>query len=124
MRAVTTATAAAAIGMQKKALDNLLGRLDLSEAASGRQGVERRIPVSLLPDLLLTVELSDQLGIPIRVAFGLARRLAVGAVEAGPFLRVQADAESIREEVDRQLEVAIETVVRKPRGRPRTPAKR
>jgi len=124
VRAVTTATAAAAIGLQKKALDNLLGRLDLPEAVSGRQGVERRIPVSLLADLLLTAELSDQLGIPARTAFVLARRLADGSISAGPFLRVQADLESIQGEIDRQLEVAIETVVRKPRGRPRSATKR
>ncbi len=124
MRAVTTATAAVAIGLQKKALDNLLGRLELPEAVSGRQGVARRIPVTLLPDLLLTAELSDQLGIPIRAAFALARRLTAGTIEAGPFLRIHADTVSIQGEVDRQLEVAIETVVRKPRGRPRSPAKR
>ena len=119
MRAVTSATAAAAIGLPKKALDNLLGRLDLPEAASGRQGVERRIPVSLLPELLLTAEISGQLGVPLRSALSLARRLAAGDVSAGPFLRLQADTESIQDEIDRQLEVAIETVVRKPRGRPR-----
>ncbi len=119
MRAVTTATAAVAIGLQKKALDNLLGRLDLPEAPSGRQGVERRIPVTLLPQLLLTAELSDQLDIPIRSAFALARRLVAGDVSAGPFLRLRADTESINKEIDRQLEVAIETVVRRPRGRPR-----
>jgi hypothetical protein len=124
LRAVTTATAAAAIGLHKKALDNLLGRLALPEAISGRQGVERRIPVTLLPDLLLTAELADQLGLPIRSAFALARRLTDGSVEAGPFLRVEADRGSIQAEIDRQLEVAIETVVRKPRGRPRTTAKR
>lgn len=119
MRAVTTATAAVALGLQKKALDNLLGRLDLPEAASGRQGVERRIPVSLLPQLLLTAELSDQLDMPIRSAFALARRLVAGDVAAGQFLQLRADTESITAEIDRQLEVAIETVVRRPRGRPR-----
>jgi hypothetical protein len=122
MRAVTTATAAAAIGMQKKALDNLLGRLELPEAASGRQGVERRIPVTLLPELLLTAELSDQLHMPIRSAFALARRLVAGEVELGPFLNVRARTSALGEEIDRQLEVAIETVVRRPRGRPRATA--
>lgn len=119
MRAVTTATAAVALGLQKKALDNLLGRLDLPEAASGRQGVERRIPVSLLPQLLLTAELSNLLDMPIRSAFALARRLVAGDVAAGPFLQLHVDTESITAEIDRQLEVAIETVVRRPRGRPR-----
>ena len=119
MRAVTTATAAVALGLQKKALDNLLGRLDVPEAASGRQGVERRIPVSLLPQLLLTAELSNLLDMPIRSAFALARRLVAGDVAAGPFLQLRVDTESITAEIDRQLEVAIETVVRRPRGRPR-----
>ena len=95
MRAVTTATAAAAIGLRKKALDNLLGRLDLPEASSGRQGVERRIPVALLPELLLTAELSDQLGMPIRSAFLLARRLVSGEVALGPFLLVRPVRESL-----------------------------
>ena len=81
--------------------------------------MERRIPVTLLPQLLLTAELSDQLDIPIRSAFALARRLVAGDVSAGPFLRLRADTESINKEIDRQLEVAIETVVRRPRGRPR-----
>jgi hypothetical protein len=120
LRAVTAATAAAAIGLQKKALDNLLGRLDLPEAASGRQGVERRIPVTLLPALLLTAELTDQLDMPIRSAFALARRLVSGEVALGPFLSLRAETAPLSDEIDRQLEVAIETVVRRPRGRPRS----
>lgn len=108
--------------MQKKALDNLLGRLDLPEAASGRQGVERRIPVTLLPELLLTAELTDQLDMPIRSAFALARRLVAGEVALGPFLNVRAETAALSEEIDRELEVAIETVVRRPRGRPKTSA--
>lgn len=122
MRAVTTATAAVAIGLNKKALDNLLARLDLTRAVAGRQGVERRIPVVLLPQLLLTAELSDQLGMPIRSAFALAWRLGTGEAAAGAFVRVSADTSAIQLEIDRQLEVAIETVVRRPRGRPRAPA--
>ena len=124
MRAVTTATAAVAIGLNRKSLDNLLARLDLPEVTTGRQGVERRIPVALLPELLLTAELSDQLGMPVRSAFALARRLGAGQAFAGSFLRVTADTASIQSEIDRQLEVAIETVVRKPRGRPRAPTAR
>lgn len=124
MRAVTTATAAVALGLNRKSLDNLLARLDLPEVTTGRQGVERRIPVALLPELLLTAELSDQLRMPVRSAFALARRLGAGQAFAGSFLRVTADTASIQSEIDRQLEVAIETVVRKPRGRPRAPSAR
>lgn len=122
MRAITTATAAAAIGIQKKALDNLLGRLDLPEAVSGRQGVDRRIPVTLLPELLLAVEISEQLGVSVRAAFELARRLSDGPIDLGPYLNLRADFAAVRGEVEEQLEVAIETVVRKRRGRPRSTA--
>jgi hypothetical protein len=122
LRAITTATAAAAIGIQKKALDNLLGRLDLPEAVSGRQGVDRRIPVTLLPELLLAVEISEQLGVSVRAAFELARRLSDGPIDLGPYLNLRADFAAVRGEVEEQLEVAIETVVRKRRGRPRSTA--
>ena len=120
MRAITTDTAAAAIGIQKKALDNLLGRLDLPEAVSGRQGVDRRIPVTLLPELLVAVEISERLGVSVRAAFDLARRLSAGPIDLGPYLHLRADFSSVRGEVEEQLEVAIESVVRKRRGRPRS----
>jgi len=119
LRAVTTATAAAVIGIERKALDNMLSRLDESVVPKGRQGVERRVPISLLVDLVLTTELIARLGAPVREAFALAQRLARGDSELGPFLSIQADLERIRLELDRQLEVAIESVVRRPRGRPR-----
>lgn len=124
MRAVTTATAAAALGLRKKALDHLLGHLEPSEASRGRQGVERRIPVALLTDLFLAAELAERLGLPVRSALALARQLKAGDVALGPFLRVSADIESVRFALDGQLESAIETVVRKPRGRPRAQTRR
>ena len=119
MRAVTTATAAVALGMRRKALDNLLGRIDLPAVTPGRQGVERRIPVALLPELFLTAELVGELSISVRSAFALARRLGQGMAPIGPFLQVMVDTAAIQREIDRRLEVAIETVVRRPRGRPR-----
>lgn len=122
MRAVTTATAAAAIGVSVKALDNLLTRIDLPEALSGRQGVERRIPVSLLPELLLSTEIAQKLDIPVKSAFAIARRLVAGTLDLRPILRLQADLPAVRSEVDEHLELAIETVVRRRRGRPRSSA--
>lgn len=120
MRAVTAATAAAAIGLERKAFDNMIGRLEASELPRGRQGVERRIAVSLLPRLLLTAELSDRLAVPIREAFRIAGVLANGDQPGGPFIRIQADFGLLASEVNHHLERAIESVVRRPRGRPRS----
>ena len=118
MRAVTTATAAAVLGIERKALDNILSRLGEDVVPKGRQGVERRIPVALLSELLLTTEIGQRLGGSVREAFALAQRLTHGESNLGPFLMISADIASIKAEIDQQLEVAIESVVRRPRGRP------
>jgi hypothetical protein len=145
LRAVTTTTAAIVLGIERKVLDNLLVRLAPEALPKGRQGVERRIPISLLEHLALTTELSEMLGVPVREAFTLSRALtgeiplaprnetsragqapggAMGASRAGravlgDYLRIDADLERLREDLDVRLALAIESVVRRPRGRPR-----
>jgi hypothetical protein len=119
MRAVTSATAATILGMERKTFDNLLARLGGEEFPRGRQGVERRVPVALLPQLLLCAELSAKLSVPLREAFSLARALADGQQPGAPFIRLEADFDVLRDEIDQQLETAVETVVRRPRGRPK-----
>jgi hypothetical protein len=122
MRAVTSATAAAVIGIERKAFDNMLSRIEGPELPRGRQGLERRIPVSLLPQLLLSAELSARLGVSLKDSFQLARDLLDGRDPGGPFVSIRADVPRLRAEIDRQLESAIETVVRPRRGRPRRSA--
>ena len=133
MRAVTTATAATVLGIDRRSLDNLLLQLGPLALPPGRQGVERRIPVSLLDTLALTTALIDRTGMRIRDAFGLASGLvsspekaasATIAVTIGPFLRLEADVQSLKQETAERLELAIETVVRRPRGRPRQQPRR
>lgn len=119
MRAITSATAAAVLGLDRKSLDNMLGRIECEELPRGRQGVERRVPVSLLPRLLLTAELSRRIGVPFREGFQLATAIERDGRSAVGYLMVSADLEPLRQEIDRRLEQAIETVVRRPRGRPR-----
>lgn len=133
MRAVTAGTAADILRLEQKAFDNLLLRIGPDAISPGRQGVERRIPVLLIEDLLLTRELSSELGIPTREAFLLARRLLgrspqsgrpditagfVGSLHLGDFIQLGADVSALREQVQARLEAAVETVVRRRRGRP------
>ena len=119
MRAVTTATAAAVLGVSPKALDNILRRIDHDALPPGKQGRERRIPVPTLVDLLLTVALADRLAMPAKVAFAVARSLLAGEVEVGTFVQLRLDRARLWDEVDSRLESAIESVARPPRGRPR-----
>jgi hypothetical protein len=123
MRAVTSATAAAILGIERKTFDNLVARLDDPEFPRGRQGVERRIPVALLPQLLLSAELSWRLAVPYREAFQLTKALVRGQQPGAPYFRIDADLDLLRAEIDRQLESAVEAVVRRPRGRPRKSAR-
>jgi hypothetical protein len=134
LRAVTAATAAAILELDQKSFDNLVLRLGSQALPPGRQGVERRIPVALLEDLMLTRDLHQALGIPSREAFAVARRLLgrsddavgnltpdaefVGSLQAGTFVHVGADVRALREHVQARLEAAVEIVVRRPRGRP------
>lgn len=122
MRAVTSATAAAILGLGRKSFDNMIARLEAAELPKGRQGLERRIPVSLLPQLLLTAELVARGGLPFREAHLLSARLVSGEASVGPFIRINAELTLIQREIDDQLESAIETVVRPRRGRPRRSA--
>jgi hypothetical protein len=133
LRAVTAATAAEILRLDQKSFDNLLLRIGPDAVPPGRQGVERRIPVALIEDLLLTRELSVGLSVPTREAFQLARRLLgrspgsgrpdlhaafVGSLHVGEFIQLGSDISLLRQEVQARLEAAVETVVRRRRGRP------
>lgn len=132
MRAVTAATAAAILQVDRKAFDNMLLRIGPEALPRGRQGVERRIPVPLIEDLLLARDLSAALAIPVKEAFGIARRLLgrtpdgdlrlrpqfVGSLHAGEFIQLGADLGKLREELQWRIETAVESVVRPARGRP------
>jgi hypothetical protein len=134
LRAVTAATAADILELGQKSFDNLLLRIGPDAIAPGRQGMERRIPVALIEDLLLTRELSSGLAIPTRDAFQLARRLLgrspgtgrpdlrvafVGSLHIGEFIQLGTDVTALRHHVQARLEAAVETGVRRRRGRPR-----
>jgi len=133
LRAVTASTAAVILQVNRKAFDNMLMRIGSNALQRGRQGVERRIPISLIEDLLLARELSVSLAVPIKHAFFLARKLLgrtsdgaahdfqaefVGSLPVGHFVQLGADVARLRDELQLRLETAVESVVRRPRGRP------
>jgi len=144
LRAVTTATAAAVLSLDRKKLDNLLSRIGTDGLSAGRQGVERRIPVAMLEDIALTAELADGLSVPARAAYAIARQLLgresrgqsrgafesaidnstdnvafIGSMHLGPFVHLGVNLLAFRAELHARLELAIESQVRPRRGRPR-----
>ena len=119
--------------LDQKTFDNLLLRIGSEAVSPGRQGVERRIPVVLIEELLLARDLSAALAIPTRDAFAVARRLLGrsessgevelgggfhGSLHVGEFIQLGADLAELRATLQARLESAVETVVRRPRGRP------
>ena len=118
MRAVTSSTAAAVLDVPRKTLDNLVASGRIAGLRVGRQGLERRIPVAVLPVLLLARELAAELSVPLSRAVIMAQQLLTGAAIRGRSWQLEVDAGSIVAEVDSRLESAIETEVRPRRGRP------
>lgn len=119
--------------MDRKTFDNFLLRIGSDAVPLGRQGVERRITVGLVEELILATELNGALGIPAKEAFIVARRLLgrapgggpadapfgfVGSIRIGAFLQIGADLSALRAEVQQRYETAVEMVVRPSRGRP------
>lgn len=118
---MTTATAAAVLGIERKALDNLILRLGNGFLSGGRQGVERRIPVTVLADLFLVLELTEALQVPARRALELAQQRGAQPDSGSDFLSLEVRRDRAVREIELRLSHAIESVVRPRRGRPRTP---
>jgi hypothetical protein len=117
---VTTATAAAVLGIERKSLDNLILRLGADFIPLGRQGVERRIPVTVLADLFLVLELTEALQVPARRALELTRHRGPLPGPGGDFLSLDVRHDRAEREIELRLSHAIESVVRPKRGRPRS----
>lgn len=105
----------------------MLARLAPESLPEGRQGRERRIPVALLEELALTMELRAHMNAGAEDAYACARQLLgrdrltqefIGAVRLGDFLQVGIDLQAFRAALHSRLERAIESHVRPRRGRP------
>jgi hypothetical protein len=109
------------LGIERKSLDNLILRLGTEFLPAGRQGVERRIPVAVLADLFLVLELTETLQVPARRALELTRRRGSSPAAWSDFLSLEVRRDRALREIELRLTHAIESVVRPRRGRPRNP---
>jgi hypothetical protein len=124
MRAVTTGTAALALGIHKKDLDNILSRYHVRGFERGRQGVARRLSQASIEQVALAIDLTRDFSIPTPTALLLAEE-ALSSREGvitspGGHLAIHADLERIRHDLQAKLAEAIEYVIPPRRGRPPT----
>jgi len=122
LRAVTTGTAAFALGIAKKDLDNILSRYPIRGYERGRQGVARRLSLASIEQVALAIDLARDYAIPVPTALLLAEE-ALGSREGvitspGGHLAIHVDLVRIRRDLHAKLTEAIEHVIPPRRGRP------
>lgn len=128
MRAYTVAVAAFALNVPVKWVDNVLSHHRIPGLATGKQGVQRRIPTETLVVLAIAKLIHRAVGAPLAIALELAARAAStpdGRVPVGSpdsaiagDLWLSADVESVRRTVDARLREAVEFGATPRRGRP------
>ena len=122
MRAVTTGTAAFALGVTKKDLDNILSRYSVRGFERSRQGLARRLSLASIEQVALAIDLTRDFSIPTPTALLLAEE-ALSSHEGvitspGGHLAIHADLDRIRRDLQAKLTEAIEHVIPPRRGRP------
>jgi hypothetical protein len=119
-RAYTVATAALALDMPVKWVDNVLSHYSVPGVRQERQGVVRRISIDGLLVLALTALLIQDLGTPTGRAIVISEGLAKedGSLTSPQGLRIQFDLPSIHALLLERLESAVEMAPIPKRGRP------
>jgi len=121
MISYSTRTAATALGIEEKSLDNILSREAFWLERGGRQGVSRRLTFESLFHLAVAFILKRELGVPLSRGLELAIGIAgapLGAVPVGSIGTLQIDTTSLRSTLTRSLAAALEDASTPPRGRP------
>lgn len=119
-RAYTVATAALALGVRTKWLDNTLSHFRIEGVHQARQGVARRLTLEAILPLATSIALTRELGIPLARAIGLANDIIAndGEITFGSRLVISTDLVAIRADLLRHLEHAVEVAPLPRRGRP------
>ncbi|MDP9205428.1 MAG: hypothetical protein M3P12_08225 [Gemmatimonadota bacterium] len=120
-RAYTVATAALALEMPVKWIDNILSHNKLAGIRQERQGVARRLSVEGLVMLALTSLLIHELGLPTPRAITVTQEIIKGGgrYSAPQSLAIEIDLIAFQNSLLERLERAVEVVPTPRRGRPR-----
>ena len=120
-RAYTVATAALALGVTAKWVDNVLSHNRVLGIRQLKQGIARHLSIDGLLILGLTALLISELGLPTAKAISLAEGIVKtnGRHSSGQGLSVQIDLASFQARLFERLENAVEIAPVPRRGRPR-----
>ena len=119
-RAYTVATAALALGVRAKWVDNVLSHNKVFGIRQDKQGVARHLSFDGLVILGLTILLTTDLGLPTAKALAVAEALVRtnGRHTAQQGLSIQVDLASFEASLFERLESAVEMSPVPRRGRP------
>jgi hypothetical protein len=119
-RAYTVATAALALEMPVKWVDNVLSHNRVPGIRQERQGVARHLSIEGLLVLALTAVLTHELGLSTAKAIVVAEGIAKsgGRYLTGPGLSIEVDLAAFQASLLEKLESAVEIAPIPRRGRP------
>ena len=119
-RAYTVATAALALGMPAKWVDNILSHNKVPGIRQERQGIARRLSIEGILVLAITALLIDELGLSTAKAIIMAEGImkSSGRYLARRGLSVQIDLSAFEASLIERLESAVEIAPIPRRGRP------
>ena len=119
-RAYTVATAALALGMPIKWVDNVLSHNRVLGIRQERQGIARRLSIEGLVVLGITAALIHELGLPTAKAIVVAEGISKGSGRylAGKGLSIEIDIAAFQASLFERLESAVEIAPVPRRGRP------
>ena len=119
-RAYTVATAALALQVSAKWIDNTLSHFKVQGVSQSRQGASRKLSVESLSVLSIALALIQNLGTPVSTAIGVATRLiqSNGRITLPLSIVLEIDIEKINATLLERLEHAVEIAPLPRRGRP------
>jgi hypothetical protein len=119
-RAYTVATAALALDMPPKWVDNVLSHHTVPGIVQERQGVARKLSIDGLLVLAITTLVIQELGVPLPKAIAIAEGLLreKGRYESPQGFSLILDLSTFRANLLERLENAVETAPVPRRGRP------
>ncbi len=122
MKTLSTDVAAAALGVDRKTLDNLLAREGRSLLGIGARGRRRRIPVEVLEVTAIAMILNRDLGVTVAKGLELAALIVAApasTVPLGSLGTLAFDLTLLRQALELSITEALESTAEPTRGRPR-----
>ena len=123
MRAYTVATAAVALRVNQKWVDNVLSHHSVRGVTQSRQGIARSLTEEAVSVLEIALRLSKAFGIPIPHGLEIGQSLIAHGTASpecpGDDCTLSVDASAIRRHVAARLADAVEYAPIPRRGRPR-----